>query len=60
VSITSKPKTIGELARAYGVSVPTFRKWLKCEQLKHILKEKDGNYIQIPHLRQIVKHLDRD
>ncbi len=58
INITSRPRMLSQLASYYNVDVKTFKKWLKCPQLEHILKEKIGYYFSIAQIKEIVAHLD--
>jgi len=54
--LDSKPRTVGELARYYCVSVKTFKKWLGCDTLKHIHPE-TGRFYSIKQVKEIINHL---
>lgn len=58
IDITSKPRLLSELATYYNVDVKTFKKWLRCPQLEHILNEKVGYYFSIAQIKEIISHLD--
>jgi hypothetical protein len=53
--ITDKPRMLKELAAAYGVNQKTFKSWLTCRTLIHILPE--GYYYSIKQVNEIVNHL---
>lgn len=57
-NITDKPRLVSELAEFYSVDVKTFKKWMQCDQLRHIQDEKEGNYYSIAQIREIIAHLD--
>ena len=57
-NITDKPRLVSELASFYSVDVKTFKKWLQCDQLKHVLEQKIGNYFSIAQIKEIIAHLD--
>lgn len=57
-NITDKPRTLSELASFYSVDVKTFKKWLACDQLSHIDKQRIGNYYSICQIKEIIAHLD--
>lgn len=52
----NSPHTVGELARYYGVSIRTFKKWLGCKTLCHIHPEA-GRFYSINQVKEIIKHL---
>lgn len=54
--ITSKPRTISELAAYYQVDVRTFKQWMSCPTLCEIRPEK-GRFYSIKQVRVIVGHL---
>jgi hypothetical protein len=54
--LTSKPRTLKELAAAYSVSKSTFKDWLKYPPLNNIQK-KGGYYFTISQVTEIVNHL---
>lgn len=54
--ITSRPRTLKELASLYSVSIPTFKSWLSCDALRNVKPEK-GYYYSIASLKIIVGHL---
>lgn len=57
-NILNKPRLMHELAAFYGVDVKTFKSWLMCPQLVHILKDKQGYYFSIAQMKEIFAHLD--
>lgn len=55
-TITSRPRTLKELASFYNVSIPTFKSWLGCDALRNVKPEK-GYYYSIASVKIIVGHL---
>lgn len=55
--INSKPRLLKELAKFYNVDERTFKDWLNCNQLKHIVKNKKGYYFTINEINIIIEHL---
>lgn len=55
-AITSKPRTLKELASFYSVAPKTFKSWLNCPTLQHVHPE-SGNYYSIKQVQEIVNHL---
>lgn len=54
--ITSRPRTLKNIAALYNVSVPTFKSWLDCPTLQNMKPEK-GYYYSIAQIKIIVAHL---
>jgi hypothetical protein len=54
--LTSKPRTLKELAIAYSVSKQTFKGWLSIEELKEV-KPETGYYYSIKQVKIIIEHL---
>ncbi|HQB20416.1 MAG TPA: hypothetical protein PK495_07550, partial [Bacteroidales bacterium] len=55
--LTDKPRTLSEIANFYSVSKKTMKKWLDCETLRPILRNKVGSYYSIYHIEKIIEHL---
>lgn len=54
--ITSRPRTLKELAALYNVNIKTFKSWLDCNALRNVKPEK-GYYFSIASVKIIVGHL---
>ena len=52
----SKPRTIKEFARYYGVDRRTFLKWISCPTLKDVRPER-GYYFSVNQVKLIINHL---
>lgn len=55
-SITSKPRTLKELAAFYQVDTRTMKMWLACKTLAGV-KPEHGYYYSIAQVKMIVGHL---
>ncbi|MBQ9434924.1 MAG: hypothetical protein IJU33_02220 [Bacteroidales bacterium] len=54
--LTSRPRTLKEIATYYNVDVKTVKNWLSCDTLKDVQPEK-GRYYSIRQLKRIIEHL---
>ena len=55
IKVELKPYTLSQLAKIYGVSRVTFRKWIK--ELKAELGKRSGNYYSIPQVKIIFSEM---
>ena len=55
-NITSRPRTLKEMANFYHVSIKTFKQWMKCDTLKDV-RPVNGYYYSIASVKAIVQHL---